>query len=214
MKKTIQMKMHRFKKEDLLGLAFNRMNVLVVSAFFFMVGVSSGIFLERMMLPATKESVIAHLLPYLETGTSDFSFPNPFGFSLVNNFVLLLILFVVGLSVYLFPSVLLVLFFKGLALGFSACLIIGALSLEGVFFILLSVIPQNILLIPAFIFAASNCINYALLRLSHKRKQSYPFRKNANKAISFHLYCVSFIVPAAMIFVGCIIEGLIFFMIF
>ena len=198
------MKKYKIINSNLLGPAFGSINVLVISAFFFMAGISAGIFLELMMSADKKVEVIQYLLQYLETGSSA-NFPNPFSSSLLNNFLLLLIIFIAGLSIYLFPAALLALFFKGLTLGFSACLIIEALSFKGIFFIFLSIIPQNLLFIPAFIFAASGCVNFALSRF-HKNRKQY--------CMSFHLYCISFLIPAAMIFLGCVIEGFFYVIVF
>ena len=203
------MRKYKATGKELLRPAFRGAAALIVSASFFIAGISAGIFLELMMNPDKKADVVQYLLQLPVTGPSNMNFPNPFSASFANNLLLLLLVFTAGLSVFLFTAALPVLFYKGLTIGFSTCLIMEALSFKGISLITLSIMPQNILIVPAFIFAAAGCTNYALLKLPGRRG----FR-NRETPISIKHYCSSFILPAAMIFLGCIVEGLLFPIVF
>jgi len=184
-------------------------NTLAASVFFFLTGISSGIFLELFMNPAQKHGVAQYLFEYLINESSDLSYPNPFFSSLGSNLFLLLIILVSGLTVYGFPFALLTLLYKGFVLGFSSCLIIEELSLKGISLILLTIIPQNLLLVPAFLAAAAGCLHYSFIKLSDRRDRLYP-QKSRKSQISKATYCMFFILPAIIILIGCVIESLIF----
>lgn len=152
-----------------IAVAAGSKKVLLLSVFFFLTGISTGVFLELTMIEGEKSSIAGYLKDYLYMNTGSMEYPNPFLSSLCSNLLLFLILFLAGLSVLGFPVALAVLTYKGMALGFCTGLIAETLKNKGLLVILTSLAPQNLILIPAFILAAAAAVNYGLISLQKKR---------------------------------------------
>ncbi|SFA72632.1 stage II sporulation protein M [Lentibacillus halodurans] len=88
----------------------------------------------------------------------------------------LFMLFVLGLSVIGLPVVWILLFLKGLVVGFSVGFIVNQLGLDGLFLASLSIAPQNLLVIPIYIIAGSLSMLFSLtlLRKLFSRRISQP----------------------------------------
>ncbi|HLR40159.1 MAG TPA: stage II sporulation protein M [Virgibacillus sp.] len=88
----------------------------------------------------------------------------------------LLLLFVLGLSVIGLPVVWILLFLKGLVVGFSVGFIVNQLGLKGLLLASLSIAPQNFLIIPIYIIAGSLSMIFSLtlMRKLFSRKYSRP----------------------------------------
>lgn len=78
----------------------------------------------------------------------------------------LLLLFVLGLSVIGLPIVWILLFIKGLVVGFSVGFIVNQLGAKGLLLASLSIAPQNILIIPVYIIAGSLSMIFSLTLLN------------------------------------------------
>lgn len=203
-------KYNRINKSEILRPGFGSAATLIASAFFFLTGISAGIFLELFMDSSQKDSVVQHLLQYLVTGSSNMDYPNPFIYSITSNLFWLVVLFALGLSVYGFPLVFIALLYKGFALGFSACLILEEFSVKGVLLILACLIPQNIFLIPALLLSASCAINYALLRIRKRRELGYSRKRSPREELPLRSYCLFFLTMAIVMLLGCLIESFLF----
>ena len=74
----------------------------------------------------------------------------------------LLLLCILGLSVIGLPLVWVLIFVKGLVIGFSVGFIVNQLGLQGLLLASLSIAPQNILVIPIYITAGSISMIFSL----------------------------------------------------
>ncbi len=77
-------------------------------------------------------------------------------------FKLILVLWVLGLSVIGFPMILALVFAKGMAIGFTVGFLVHQLTWKGILLASVGVLPQNLLLIPALVLAASAGILFSL----------------------------------------------------
>src|SRR5699024_11083907 len=78
----------------------------------------------------------------------------------------LLLLFILGLSVIGLPLVWILLFLKGLVVGFSVGFIVNQLGIKGLLLASLSIAPQNIIIIPIYVVAGSLAMIFSLTLLS------------------------------------------------
>ncbi|WP_042223527.1 stage II sporulation protein M [Oceanobacillus manasiensis] len=88
----------------------------------------------------------------------------------------LLLLFILGLSVIGLPIVWILLFIKGLVVGFSVGFIVNQLGMDGFLLATFSIAPQNLLIIPIYIVAGSLAMIFSLKLLGKlfTRKVSQP----------------------------------------
>jgi stage II sporulation protein M len=189
----------------------NRASELIMSSgasfaaalFFFLLGISAGIFTELMMPSAEKEGMIAYLDQYfLLSNPNELEFTEIFMKSAGNNLGLLFIMLLSGLTAFGFPVALAALIYKGMALGFSAALLIDTLSFKGVAIVFTSMIPQNLIIIPAIILAGVAALNVAFHTISNRK---FGIKKSLAESSGSYLFINA--VLAAAILVGCIIES-------
>lgn len=72
------------------------------------------------------------------------------------------IMWMLGLSIIGLPLILLLLFLKGLVVGFTVGFLVDQLQWQGVTFSLLGVLPQNMLVIPALLIVGVGGISFSL----------------------------------------------------
>ncbi|MHA6251041.1 stage II sporulation protein M [Oceanobacillus sp. CAU 1775] len=73
------------------------------------------------------------------------------------------ILGVLGLSIIGLPIVWILIFIKGLVIGFSVGFIVSQLGGEGFLFVALSIIPHNLIIVPVYLIAGSLTMIFSLL---------------------------------------------------
>lgn len=71
-------------------------------------------------------------------------------------------IWVLGLSIIGFPIILILLFLKGVVVGFTVGFLVSQMGLHGFWMALASVFPQNLLLIPAFILVSTQAVIFSL----------------------------------------------------
>ncbi|MBC6681260.1 stage II sporulation protein M [Zhenpiania hominis] len=202
MKRFQRNQMHMLSQS--ISLAAGSGKTLLLSVFFFLTGISTGIFLELTMGAGEKSNIAGYLQQYLYMDQGAMEYPNPFFSSLSNNLFLLLIIFLSGLSALGFPVALAALTYKGMALGFCTGLIAETLKDQGLLVILTSLVPQNLFLLPAFILASAAAVNYALLSLAKKRAAKRNLREFSGSYL-----CVTLLL-AAVIALGCGLEAILY----
>lgn len=142
--------------------------------FIFIFGLSTGVFFEIMMSTDIKSDMqyyLENLLRYPIDG--DFSKINSFVAllsSIITNIVALSLIALSGYTRFSFPAASIVLFLKGISLGYCCALILETLTLKGVLIIILSLLPQNTLLLPAFFVSANVSISKSALKKHKKNK--------------------------------------------
>lgn len=180
--------------------------VFAASIFFFMIGISIGVFTELMLSPGEKNTAISFFNRYfLVDNMSQNDYTDIFMRSAGSNLGLLLVIILSCLTAIGFPIAIAALTYKGAALGFSAALLIESLSLKGIFYIITSMIPQNLILIPAFIAATVISLNLAFYLLSRRRK--FGIKKSLADCAGPYTYLN--VIIAIFIIVGCIVESII-----
>lgn len=112
----------------------------------------------------------------------------------------LLLLFILGLSVIGLPIVWILLFLKGLVVGFSVGFIVNQFGFEGLFLASLSIAPQNLVIIPIYLIAGSLSMIFSLTLLNKlfSRRMSRPILQPLSR------YVIVFIV----LLVGALLAAL------
>jgi len=77
----------------------------------------------------------------------------------------LLFLFILGISIIGLPLIWILLFLKGLVIGFTVGFIVNQLGMNGLLLAILSVAPQNLLIVPIYIGASSLAMIFSLILL-------------------------------------------------
>lgn len=83
--------------------------------------------------------------------------------SIINNVSVVLIIYLAGLTVLGIPIVLALLFIRGFALGFAFGFLAKQKAWEGTLLAVVSILPQNIIYIPAIVIGAVASISFSIL---------------------------------------------------
>src|SRR5699024_2812309 len=113
----------------------------------------------------------------------------------------LLLLFVLGLSVIGLPIVWVLLFLKGLVVGFSVGFIVNQLGIKGLALASVAIAPQNLFIIPIYVAAGSISMIFSLTLLSKlfSNRLSYSILPPFGKYVTAFSFLLIFsIVAAAM----------------
>ncbi|MBN7771888.1 stage II sporulation protein M [Clostridium aminobutyricum] len=188
-------------------LTFSRQGFLLLF-FFLLFGISTGVSFELLMSPQTKLEMQNYIELNLFTSSMDAhstaaSFAALFH-SIGINLFLVFILFISAFTPLVLPVALSIIFFKGIPLGYTSILILDALGLTGVKVILVSMLPQNLLFLPALFLAAICAINKASQRKYSKRRVVGKSFAEANWPY-LHIYIFLWIVVLA----SCIVQFII-----
>ncbi|WP_232696229.1 stage II sporulation protein M [Brevibacillus daliensis] len=111
----------------------------------------------------------------------------------------LLILWLLGMSIIGLPMIVLLLFLKGIIVGFTVGFLVEELQWKGMTFALFGVLPQNMLVIPAMLIAGVAGISFSLklvrTRLLSRRESIMPYFRT----YSFLVGCMFAIMIAAAV---------------
>ncbi|MDF2961809.1 MAG: stage sporulation protein [Paenibacillus sp.] len=80
----------------------------------------------------------------------------------------ILIIWVLGMSVIGLPLILILDFLKGVLIGFSVGYLVGQLSWKGLLFALVSVVPQNLIVIPALLVCSVTAMAFSIHLIKHR----------------------------------------------
>jgi len=106
----------------------------------------------------------------------------------------LVIIWFLGLSIIGMPLIFLVVFMKGFIIGFTISFLIAGLQWKGFVFSMVSILPQNLLIVPVFIIASVAGISFSLSLLRSRGKI-----KSSNNPINFLSYTFFIFVLAGVL---------------
>lgn len=200
--------MKGYKLEQIREILTGSHSALIAASFIFIIGISAGIFLEIAMEPAEKAGALHFLKLYLNNTDSTIRYPNPFLPEIRSNLFLLAISMLSGLVTIGFPAAYAVTLYKGMVIGFSVGLLIESYAFSAILPIVISILPQNIILVPSFIFAAAASQNYSL---ATDRLRRSPYKKSSRvPAVGLDCYITAYLILAFFIISGCLIEAVVF----
>lgn len=93
--------------------------------------------------------------------------------SIYNNLKMVLLLSILGVTVIGIPLVLIIIGIKGFVIGFTVGFLVKVLDLKGVFFSLLGILPQNLIIIPCYIFLGFLCIDFSISMVRSRTRAKY-----------------------------------------
>lgn len=127
---------------------------------------------------------------------------NAFKDTVFNNYIQLLIIYVLGISMVGVLLVIIIMFFKGFTLGVTLSSIILKYGIKGAIASLLYVFPAMILNILIYVFACFFAVYASILFLKALiKKRELDFKKFLGK------YLLSFIISIILMFISCFLEA-------
>ena len=181
--------------------------IYVFMLILFLTGVIFGAIIVNSMNFNQKQDIFFYLERYISQIIAEELIGNQT--ILMDSFLLhiksLLLLFLLGLTVIGLPLVWILIFMKGLAIGFSVGFIVNQLGIKGLILASLSIAPQNLLIIPIYIIAGSLSMIFSLtlIGILFNRRVSPPIIQ------SFRKYILMFSILLSISFLAALLEAFI-----
>ncbi|ASS91810.1 MAG: stage II sporulation protein M [Bacillaceae bacterium] len=111
------------------------------------------------------------------------------------------LMWLLGISIIGLPIIFIMLFLKGMVVGFTVGFLVNQMKWGGFLLSFVSVLPQNLLLIPVFLIMSASAISFSfklIRQLFVKKFHDQPFRMFAGYAVTFSCL-IAVILLAAML---------------
>lgn len=177
----------------------NNIILFVVLFLIFVLGVIAGSISVNLISDIQTKNILTFINGFL-SNINNISADSSavFSISLSNNLKTALILIISGLTVIGMPVIFVMLFFRGLSLGFTVGFIIKEMGIKGIIFSLLSILPQNIIIIPAIILIGVTGVVFSTSILKNKkyaRTLDYPCLL-FNYGVLNLFFCISLLIAS------------------
>jgi len=87
------------------------------------------------------------------------------GGKILEDILVIVLLYILGLSFIGIPFILALIFIRGFILGFAVSFLTQCMAVNGLLLAVVSILPQNLLYLPALLFGGTAAISFALLSL-------------------------------------------------
>lgn len=168
----------------------------------FLMGIIFGAIVVNSMNFIQKEDLYFYLSQFFEQVVDDSikSYKDIFKGSYFFHLKYLLLLYILGISIIGLPLVWILIFIKGLFIGFTVGFIVNQLGFKGLILSTLSIAPQNIVIIPVYIVGASFAMIFSLILL--RKLVQYKISFSISKP--FQIYTLVFL----LLIVGSLLASL------
>ncbi|TYR82519.1 stage II sporulation protein M [Priestia megaterium] len=117
--------------------------------------------------------------------------------SFFHNIKYLGLIWILGIAIIGLPVVLVLLFLKGMVIGFTVGFLVNQMGISGFALSFVSVMPQNVFLIPAFLILSTASVSFSLKLI---RQQ---FFKGVNEHVSAAFFRYSGVMVAMLCLIAC-----------
>lgn len=183
-----------------------RLNILIyfIALLFFAIGTVAGTYTIKGLPEPQKLELMEYLEGFFQIlKNQDIDSYQLFFQSLLNNLKLLLPIWILGLTMFGTPIILIVLGFRGFILGFTLGFVIDELALKGVLFIILSILPHNLFYIPGLIGIGVMAMSFSIFIFKNKIKR----QKIDNYKGQIGTYTIAMMLISFLLLCGSIIEA-------
>lgn len=189
-----------------IGIHFKEnLSIYVFTSVLFLIGIIFGAIIVNSLNYTQKQDLFVYLSKFFgqvsdgQLASASVMFKQSF-FHYVKYFGLIWIL---GLSVIGLPIILILIFLKGIVVGFTVGFLVNQMGWYGFMLSFVSVMPQNLVLIPAFIVVGTTAIAFSIKMIRHQ------FVKKAYQPIApmFLKYTLVFILAGGAVSLSAGLEA-------
>jgi stage II sporulation protein M len=179
--------------------------IYVFTTMLFIIGVIFGAIIVNSLNAQQKHDLFHYLSMFFgQASEGEFASSNEmFLYSIFHYIKFIGLIWILGLAVIGLPITLILLFLKGVVVGFTVGFLVNQFGLEGFFLSFVSVMPQNLILIPAFIIVSTGSISFSLRMIKQLMGE------RAKEALPKQLikYSIFFCIASLFIFGAAAFEG-------
>lgn len=175
----------------------------VVSLLCLFTGIVLGVYTVKYMGEMERQDLISYFLGFKNNiGSIEVNNTAILIKSIKSNLPMLIIIWLVGITVIGIPIVLIIDIIKGFSFGFTLTFVLYSMGYKGIWFIFLSIIPQNIIYIPCIIVASVLSMRLSMMKLKDRVNKQVNYSKNYILD-----YSVTFIILILVIILGCLYQA-------
>ena len=168
----------------------------------FLMGIVFGAIIVNSLSPSQKDDLYYYLNQFFGVVSNDkvADTSDLFRLSFLHNIKFLGFMWLLGISIIGLPLILILLFLKGVVVGFSVGFLVNQMGWSGFLLSFVTVLPQNLFIIPMFIFIAvvSVCFSFQLIRkIFVKQTMAFPLFPLFSSYVVFMLIAAGAIAAAA-----------------
>ncbi|WP_281886723.1 stage II sporulation protein M [Paenibacillus sp. YYML68] len=141
------------------------MSLYIFVGVIFITGVVFGAIMVNALSMEQKEDIsryLGHFFTLVNQGSLDGEAKVSFTQTLTLHLKWVLLIWLLGMSVIGLPLILILDFLKGVLIGFTVGYMVGTLSWKGLMFAFVSVVPQNLIVIPVLIVCSVTAVSFTI----------------------------------------------------
>ncbi|MFS0781100.1 stage II sporulation protein M [Bacillus sp. 1P06AnD] len=169
----------------------------------FLMGIICGAIIVNSLSINQKEDLLYYLTRFfgqVKDGNITASY-HMFKGSISHNIQYMALIWILGISIIGIPLILILLFIKGVVIGFTVGFLVNSMGWGGFRIAFVSVLPQNIILVPLTIFITvlSLSLSIKIIQRIFNRQARIPLKPILFKYVASLIVCILFISCAGMI---------------
>ncbi|MEH7249761.1 stage II sporulation protein M [Neobacillus niacini] len=187
----------RLYQSDAASYFREHSSIFLFIVILFLMGVIFGAIVVNSMSITQKEDLFYYLSQFFGQIQNGKVAENNdlFAQSFLHNSKFIGLIWILGISIIGLPVILIVLFIKGLVVGFTVGFLVSQLGIKGFLLAFVSILPQNLIIIPVFIMMAALSVIFSLRMI---KKQF--FKKSGQPILPFFKnYILTFIIAVVLI---------------
>lgn len=175
----------------------------VITLLCFFTGIVLGIYSVRYMGGFEKSDLLSYLGSFKNSVNSNgINYKTIFIETIKLNIPMIAAIWFLGLTMIGIPVILVIDVIKGFTVGFASSFIINELGMKGICFVLLGILPQNIVYIPCIIFSSVLAVEFSLTILQDRSGSQW----KSHVLLKLTSYSITFVFIIAVMCIGLIME--------
>lgn len=172
----------------------------------FSIGIASGVFSVKALSQMQKEQLIDYLVSSFKATlvSGQINSSQIFVHSLLVNLKTLIIIWLLAVSVFGFPVIFLTAGARGFSLGFTIGFLIENIGYKGILFCIVSILPQNLVIIPVLLALCVVSISYSVDIIRNRKANKYVKKEKYKLFLKYNMVLILLFI--IMMF-GSLIEG-------
>ena len=147
-----------------------KLPLLVFISIIFIIGIGFGAFAVRTVDYNIQQDLFSYFSDFLKGYNNiDYQKSALINESIKFNLLSISVIWLFGMSVIIMPLVPMLVFFKGFVLGFTIGFLVSQFNFKGIILAIVTVFPQNVLIVPAYILAGVTAIAFSVKIVNYYR---------------------------------------------
>lgn len=181
--------------------AQKNMSLYIFTIILFIMGIVLGSYLIYSLSGSQKQEILTNLNMFFSgINNLELNIDVVFKEILFSNIKYLLIIWFLGLSIVGMPLIFVLIYLKGVIVGFTVSFFIFEMNLRGFTLAVIAIIPQNLIIVPVLIIAGVCGVRFSLSLVQSRKNKNFSYLE------SFKIYSIITIGLALMLVIATALE--------